>query len=585
MNKKLIGILLISIFLLSTLPAVSADDDRSYTIDLADIYLFIGSNGLLHVNETYFYSFDGQFNGVYRDIPLKDGESIENINVTAKGAYPDLKVTEDNGYKKLKIYLYSDEAKTQPIEDTSVAITITYDFLNVVKKYNDVGELHYKLWGEEWDEPVQKMNAHIQFNSSKGIEYWLNPYYVLANENWNGNTLNIQTDKLDSGEYVELRAIIPLDQFKNPVYANKINKDGYDKIHKVQEDYENSINLQNTLFAIVPVILLISLAIPVGIYFKYGREPETTYIGEYEREPPTKDVPFFVDAMFSKKSDVGKPTKNGFQATVMDLINRKYISLVQHENSSENVILKINDDKDLSSLKSYENDVINLLRKFEKDGEIDLKEMKSTLKNTSIAEDFNDKFKLILSDFEDLFVDPVFTKYFVEKGASYFKFYGVGLIVLSILVIILSSISTLPLSSFAFFGGIIFAIIAFIIIMLPNRIGGRWTDYGKETYDKWQNFSKYLKDFSLIKEHPPESVVVWNQYLVYATALGEADVVQKAMKELAPEYIDDNDLFYYHYYGGSVLLSSAMSTASASTASSDVGGVGGGSGGGGGGAF
>jgi uncharacterized membrane protein len=37
---------------------------------------------------------------------------------------------------------------------------------------------------------------------------------------------------------------------------------------------------------------------------------------------------------------------------------------------------------------------------------------------------------------------------------------------------------------------------------------------------------KYIKDFSLIKEYPPESVKVWNKYLVYATALGIADEVE-----------------------------------------------------------
>ena len=122
------------------------------------------------------------------------------------------------------------------------------------------------------------------------------------------------------------------------------------------------------------------------------------------------------------------------------------------------------------------------------------------------------------------------------------------------------------------------------ISLLPNRIGGRWTESGKEDYEKWQNFAKYLKDFSLIKENPPESIVIWNKYLVYATALGEADAVQKAMKELVPNELSDNDVYYYHYYGGPMIMYSAISSAT-NTSSDGVGGVGGGSGGGGGGAF
>ena len=73
----------------STLTIVSADDDRSYYITQAFIDLTVENNGLLHVDEQYDYTFDGKFNGVYRDIPLKPGESIENIQVWADGAYPE----------------------------------------------------------------------------------------------------------------------------------------------------------------------------------------------------------------------------------------------------------------------------------------------------------------------------------------------------------------------------------------------------------------------------------------------------------------------------------------------------------------
>ena len=60
---------------------------------------------------------------------------------------------------------------------------------------------------------------------------------------------------------------------------------------------------------------------------------------------------------------------------------------------------------------------------------------------------------------------------------------------------------------------------------------GKWTAEGREFYDKWTNFKKYLKDNSLIMEKPPEAVQVWGKFLVYATALGCAEEVTKNMKE------------------------------------------------------
>ena len=131
------------------------------------------------------------------------------------------------------------------------------------------------------------------------------------------------------------------------------------------------------------------------------------------------------------------------------------------------------------------------------------------------------------------------------------------------------------------------------IAFLPEDIFGQWTPEGRVYYLKWTNFKKFLKDNSLIKEHPPESIVVWNKYLVYGTALGVADEVYKSMKLHEPAVHDDDyyygDLYVFHSYSGLIMLDSAFNNGvSAANPSSDgggFGGVGGGSGGGGGGAF
>ena len=95
--KKTFCIILLILVLFSAVTAVSADDDRSYSITQAFIDLTVENNGLLHVDEVYDYTFDGAFNGVYRDIPLKSGESIKNINISADGAYPVLKESDEDG--------------------------------------------------------------------------------------------------------------------------------------------------------------------------------------------------------------------------------------------------------------------------------------------------------------------------------------------------------------------------------------------------------------------------------------------------------------------------------------------------------
>lgn len=591
MNKKIIGILLISIFLFSNISSVFASDDKSYNIDFADIILDIEENGILHVRESYLYSFKGEYNGVYRDISIKNGESVENINITTEGAFSDYEISEENGYYKLKIYLYADEAKTQKISNTDVKVNIEYDYKNSIKIYNDVGELHYKLWGEEWDVAANEINAQINFKSVNGIKYWINPYYNLANSHFKNNSLIIHDTYTSSGDYLEIRAIIPLSQFNDPIYANKINGDGLAEIEKIQEDYKNQMDFEDKFYSIISIILLLSFLVPIGIYLKYGREPKIQYNALYERDPPTKDPPIFVNAMFDGK--IGSLNDRAFQASVMDLINRKYINLCPNS-TDDNIILKLNYEQDFSKLKDYEIDLVNILKFIGVNGIIDFKKIRNILSSQAAARKFSEKYQLWKSDYEKINVDSVIDKYFINDGNTYFKIYGFILLIISIVIFLLSFNSIVPSASDATFISVISFLIGIICLQLPSSIAGRWTEFGMDQNKRWKNFKKFLNDFSLIKEHPPSSIAIWNQYLVYGTALGVAKNVKKAMDiNLPTDSLANNDLYYYNSYGGSFMLYSAMnsgmSSANAGSHSSGgfggAGGPGGGSGGGGGGAF
>ena len=137
-----------------------------------------------------------------------------------------------------------------------------------------------------------------------------------------------------------------------------------------------------------------------------------------------------------------------------------------------------------------------------------------------------------------------------------------------------------------------FGIVMIIFSAVFEKALGRWTPEGRLFYERWNNFKKYLTDFSALKEHPPESIELWDSYLVYATALGVAEEVLKNMSLVVPaEQMETSHFYYvYHSFGQfgsgfeSAYSSSAPSSAPSSYGSGGVSGVGGGSGGGGGGA-
>ena len=67
-------------------------------------------------------------------------------------------------------------------------------------------------------------------------------------------------------------------------------------------------------------------------------------------------------------------------------------------------------------------------------------------------------------------------------------------------------------------------------VLIKPRIDGP----GRERMAKWRAFRRFLTEFSSLPEAPTLAVVIWEQYLVYATALGVADEVEKQVKALIP---------------------------------------------------
>jgi uncharacterized membrane protein len=67
-------------------------------------------------------------------------------------------------------------------------------------------------------------------------------------------------------------------------------------------------------------------------------------------------------------------------------------------------------------------------------------------------------------------------------------------------------------------------------VLIRPRIG----EQGRERVAKWRAFRRFLTEFSSLPEAPALAVVIWEQYLVYATALGVADEVEKQVKTLIP---------------------------------------------------
>ena len=592
-KNKALAILLILIFCLSILPTASAVD---YSIPYANVDIQVYEDGLINVYEEIDYHFDSSANGVYRDIPLKRNQSVENLHVYVEGAYSEYQIINQDGMERIKIYLYRDAAKTQKIlPGTDVKVYLQYDFTHVVKIYNDVGELQYKVWGDEWEEDLGELDAVIRFPDDKKLEYWINPAYSDAKAKWANGTLLISSDGVSEGSYVEARALIPLEEFSSSTpYAQHINKNAGDEIRSMQKSEEDTQTLLSTVGSLVNYLMVALCAIPLAIYYRFGREPKTDYQGIYEHEPPTNDPPAFVNALMSGfGKNVGELDQKAFQATIMDLINRGKLGVDSEEDTefTKTTFLTV---KSMDGLERYERELIDLLRTYELNGRISFSYMQDCLREEYQARAYQDRYNTWCQNFKnDYLPDELLSEYFDQTGSDYMMYFGIGALILAIVVGALSIFLHFRGSFITTIVAVFFAIVGIACLIMPSGIGGKYTLKGKLYTERWDKFKKFLKDYSLIKEHPPESIAIWNKYLVYATALGVADQVYKAMKLHVYGGLDNpnyttNDLFMFYYLGGYNHIDSSFATASStiSAANNDsIGGIGGGSGGGGGGAF
>jgi uncharacterized membrane protein YgcG len=107
--------------------------------------------------------------------------------------------------------------------------------------------------------------------------------------------------------------------------------------------------------------------------------------------------------------------------------------------------------------------------------------------------------------------------------------------ILTSLIGFLGILFAIPLIALAgWVGGIILAeVVAGMIlahIAIPVRPGPPF----RERIARWKAFRRFLKRFSSLPDAPALAVIIWERYLVYATALGVADRVEKQVKALIP---------------------------------------------------
>jgi len=351
----------------------------------------------------------------------------------------------------------------------------------------------------------------------------------------------------------------------------------------------SSVNLMTVLIFTTAEVLLF-----VFVWFFFGKEPQVFIPSIYEREPPYDYSPAAVEALM--RPLFKEPTTKSLSAEILHLCLKGKLKL---EKIKEDALFGKKDsykihiiDSSKAGLPESEALLLRLLKeaaqyrpkKFfifsvpERDktpNEVTLTELEFYLRfNRFKAQTFLKEWKNAVKDFVDA------QGFFSKKNGILPFLIGTGILLILSLII----------APRLFFVIVIVALI--LNVAFPNALPNR-TKKGAEHYIKWKRFKRFLSDFSNLRNVPPEAIVLWEKYIVYAIPLGVADKVEKAMKIVFENYSGEVHSSIFAAGTASTFsaadfaslsnsFSSAFSSA-VSTSGSGGFGAGGGAGGGGGG--
>jgi uncharacterized membrane protein len=292
---------------------------------------------------------------------------------------------------------------------------------------------------------------------------------------------------------------------------------------------------------------------------------------------------------------MGNVSRDDATATLLDLVNRGVIEIERVQTAEEGFFgtkdetsyrLTLQEDK-LRGLEDFEADLIDLLfDEMARSHSFVLSELKDTVKShrAAVAMEYKQWVGKVQKEGEQ--------RGYLDKKADAMAFAGAAFG-------FVAAVASAAAAVFSQYWWFLLGLVVSILLIALARSIKRRSQEAAELHAQYVALKRYMKDFGRMDEKPPDAVVLWEQFLVYAVVFGMADEVVKAMQVKIPEVVQDPAfgrmywlMFPMPGHGGGSPFSEmsqsftqavAVATSSSSSGSGGGGGFSGGGGGGGGG--
>ena len=502
----------------------------------ADVALRLAPDGSLLVTERLTFDYQGHFEGSYRDIILNHDERISDIELsqdgrvfatggnTALGSHdrPGVFGTTEFGdtYRIVWHYRATDEQRVT---------TISYRVNDAVVAYDDVLDIGWGVWGQEWDFDLDHLTASFTNPALDPDDplyrVWGHVVDVDEAARIDGETdrgegkATLEADDVDSGAGVELRVTMPRDPARDYPAARHESGEGLPDILAFEdgltEDFNSPWNrfkrfVSKHAFAIALGIAAAAWAL-ILLLLSLARERDSG-VPEYLPEPPDDATP----AVAYGLAHEGANSTNTVLATLLDLVDRGYYETSQATTDDEklDLALKQKADRPLDDLKPYEQDVLAFFDQLLDGNQVAMSDMKDRIpEHSEIWRGRWERMKEKLDEAEtgQLAWDRNL------NGARWLVLLGS---VLAFGLVILVALA----ESKAWVGAAIVAGVSTVVMLSLSATRFKRLDAEhRERIARWQAFQKWTEDFPRLKDDPPATLELWKRILVYGVAFGTAE--------------------------------------------------------------
>jgi len=518
------NILRIFLFFLISIVSFAA----SFRIEKLDIEANLQKDGSMVVSEAVTYDID-EINGVYFDIDAKGFGELEYIQVFEDDSTGGFKEVDSSNYEVsvsdelYRIKLYSKNHNNRR------TFKFVYKLPEAITVYDDVAQFNRKMVGQEWQQGINYITAKViipvsaSYDNSNILVFGHGP--LTGEVDKEGNTVVYKLNNYYPGDFLEAHILMEPEIFSEYNKSKIVHKDMKQKLLDMEAKLADEANAErdkairqqemiNKVFEKPGLIFGVlssiwgALMYYIHVIFKRKNKVKNS-VGKYLRELPDNSSPALVGGFMTNSIN-----DNEILATIVDLVRRKVLTL---ENSDKNSIIILTGSTE--NLSAQEKAIVDIYINDFGDGKsLDLKSFGFFQKvPMSVARKFEKWRAMVQSEMN-------------RKNLTYQGLGCLGVIFFAFFPMIFT------------FAGLVIGMITgnkmFLLIVVMGIIlfvSGAKARYPRkelaEAKDKWQAFKNFLSDYSQLEEAKITSVHLWEQYFVYAVALGVSEKVVKAYKK------------------------------------------------------